>query len=84
MHLLFLQTSYPVATTVDMSYASAYETTRDEIGPVKLQTINCDLYLSCLHLIGHDATLKNMKERKKGDDSRSISCFVHSCASLYL
>ena len=44
MNLLFLQTSYPVATTVDTRYASAYGTTRDEIGQVKLQMKNCDLY----------------------------------------
>jgi len=93
MHLPFLQTSYPVATTVDTRYVNAYGTTRDAIGPVKLQIIIV-IYIYCIiHLKtmkekkkGDDITsiLKNMKEWKKGDDSRSISCFVHSHASLYL
>ena len=91
MHLPFLQTSYPVATTADTRYANAYGTTRDATGPVKLQIIFV-IYIYCIiHLKtmkekkrGDDSNsiLKNMKEWKKGDDSRSISCFVHSCASL--
>ena len=109
MNHLFLQTSNPVASTVVTRYASAYGTTRDEIGPVKLQIINCDLFVlrhvyiifdmtppfrACrrgrrvttawLSAVLYDATLKNMKERKQGDDSMAISCFVHSRVSLYL
>ena len=33
--LPFLQTSNPVASTADTRYASAYGTTREEIGPVE-------------------------------------------------
>ena len=39
MHLLFLQASNPVATTVDTRYVNAYGTTRDEIGPARLSRL---------------------------------------------
>ena len=91
MHLPFLQTSNPAVPTADTRYANAYETTRDEIGPVRLQIVFV-IYIYCIiHLKnkkerkkGDDSNhiLKNMKEWKKGDDSRSISCFVHNHASL--
>ena len=49
MYLLFLLASYPVATTVDTRYASAYATTREETGPAKI--VNCDLYFCVMFCV---------------------------------